>query len=165
MVPETREHIFIVDDNEIYSMMLDYILSKESTYKFSSFKSGEECVRNLYQNPDVVVLDYTMPGMNGYDVLREIKKYNPDIHVIILTGQYDAKLAAKLLKSGADDYILKQGHGEKQVMEKIDALLLADEWRESINAKFHRELLLKRVGYFSVIVLIVLAGVIIFKLL
>jgi len=164
MLSETREHIFIVDDNEIYSMMLDYILSKESTYKFSSFKSGEECLRNLHQNPDIVILDYTLPGMNGYDVLLEIKKYNPEIHVIILTGQYDVKLAAKLLKSGADDYILKQGHGEKQVMEKIESLIQADEWRESINARVNRAIFFKRLAYFSIIFLIVFVCVIIYKL-
>jgi DNA-binding NarL/FixJ family response regulator len=161
---ETREHIFIVDDNEIYSMMLDYILSKDSSYKFSSFKSGEECIRNLYQNPDVVILDYTLPGMNGYDVLLEIKKYNPDIHVLILTGQKDMKLATKLLKGGADDYIIKQGHGEKQVIEKIESLLATDEWRESINARTNRKLFWKKLAYFALVVFIVFVGVIIYKL-
>ncbi|HXB40661.1 MAG TPA: response regulator [Bacteroidia bacterium] len=164
MLSGTREHIFIVEDNEIYSMMLDYILSKDSVYKFSNFKSGEECIRNLYQNPDVVILDYALPGINGYEVLREIKKYNPEIHVLILSNNTDPGLKQKLLEAGADDYILKQGHGENQVIERIESLLAIDEWKESMNARTTRKLFLKRVLYFIITLSVILFGVMIYKL-
>lgn len=147
MLNETREHIFIVEDNEIYSMMLDYILSKDSVYKFSSFKSGEECLQNLSQNPDVIILDYALPGMNGYDTLLEIKKYNPAIHVLMLTNNKDMKLALKLLQAGADDYILKQGHGEKQIIDKIEALLVEDEIRENRQSSTRNKELAKKLAY------------------
>lgn len=123
MHTDTNKLIFIVDDNEMYSLMLDYILSKESTCHFERYKSGEACLKNLYQKPVIVILDYTLPGMNGYDILLEIKRQNPAIHVVILTGNKDKKLAEELIRAGADDCILKQGHGERQVMEKIDEIL------------------------------------------
>lgn len=116
-------HIFIVDDNEIYSMMLDYILSKDTVYKFVSFKSGEECLENLYLNPEIIILDYEMPGLNGYETLLEIKKRKPEIHVMILTNHEDPGLREKLLEAGADDFILKQRQGETHVVEKIDEIL------------------------------------------
>lgn len=121
------KQIFIVEDNEIYSTMLDYILSKDSIYHFVSFRSGEECLKNLYLNPDIIILDYGLPGMNGLDTLLEIKKYNPNIHVVILTSNKDVNVAVKLLKAGADDHILKQGHGEIQIIEKIEAILNNEE--------------------------------------
>lgn len=127
MLTEKPKHIFIVEDNELYSMMLDYILSKDSIYQFVSFNSGEECIKNLYLNPDVIILDYGLPGMNGYETLLEIKKHNPHIHVVILSNNTDTRLAVKLLKAGADDYVLKQGHGETQIIEKIEAILNRDE--------------------------------------
>lgn len=131
MIVNKPKHIFIVEDNEIYAMMLDYILSKDSIYQFVSFKSGEECIENLYLNPDVIILDYGLPGMNGYQTLLEIKKHNPDIHVVMLTNNNDKHMMDTILKAGADDYVLKQGHGETQIIEKIEAILAKDELEKS----------------------------------
>ncbi len=127
MLKLTTKHIFIVDDNEIYSMMLDYILSKDSNYKFNSFKSGEECIEHLYLDPKIIILDYSLPGMNGYDTLLEIKKQNPRIHVVILTNNDHEKLKNELLKGGADDLVLKQEHGEEHIIEKIKSILDKEE--------------------------------------
>ena len=102
------------------------LLKKDSIYQFVRFSSGEECIKNLYLNPDVIILDYALPGLNGYETLFEIKKYNPRIHVIILSNNTDKRVAEKLLEAGADDFILKQGHGETQIIEKIETLLDRD---------------------------------------
>ena len=96
MKTTSPKHIFIVEDNEIYSMMLDYILSKDTIYKFVNFKSGEECLANLYLNPDIIILDYSLPGINGHETLVKIKAYNPKIHVIFLSDNNDKKLKKKL---------------------------------------------------------------------
>lgn len=126
------KQIFIVEDDEIFSMMLDYILSKDSVYQFVSFRSGEECLENLYMNPDVIILDYGLPGINGYSTLVEIKRRNPNTHVIILSNNKDKNLAAKLLAAGADDYILKQGRGENQIIKRIDEVLAEDEMNSAV---------------------------------
>jgi DNA-binding NarL/FixJ family response regulator len=124
---EKPKHIFIVEDNELYSMMLDYILTKDSIYQFVRFNSGEECIKNLYLNPDIIILDYGLPGLNGYETLLAIKKHNSHTHVIILSNNTDNKIKKKLLKAGADDFVLKQDHGETQIIEKIESLLFNDE--------------------------------------
>jgi len=111
-------------------MMLDYILSKNSIYKFVSFKSGEEGIKNLYLNPQIIILDYGLPGINGYETLLEIKKYNPKIHVVILTSHEDENLKDEFLAAGADDVVLKQGRGETQIIEKIETIL-EDEIKSS----------------------------------
>jgi CheY-like chemotaxis protein len=127
MLNPKPKHIFIVEDNEVYSMLLDYILSKDSVYDFVSFKSGEECLANLHLHPDVIILDHGLPGMSGYDTLLEIKNRKPGIHVIVLTGFEDKALEEKYRKAGADDFILKKGHGEEQIIERIEAILSKDE--------------------------------------
>ena len=127
MLPKRSKNIFIVEDNELYAMMLDYILTKDSVYRFVSFNSGEECLDNLYLSPDVVILDYGLPGINGYETLLEIKKRKPSVHVIMLSTHTDPVLATKLLKAGADDYVFKKGHGENQITAKIEHLLQKDE--------------------------------------
>jgi two-component system, NtrC family, response regulator AtoC len=127
MTTNRHKHIFIVEDNEIYSMMLDYKLSQESVYRFVSFTSGEECLDNLYLNPDIIILDYGLPGISGYETLLEIKKRKPEIHVMILSTNTDKRLEESLLKAGADYFILKQGNGEQQLINKIEKILLQEE--------------------------------------
>jgi len=127
MSKQKAKLIFIVDDNEVYALMLDYILSKDGNYKFISFKSGQDCINNLHRNPELIILDYNLPGMNGYETLLEIKKTNPNIHVVMLTNHEDDKLKAKLLMAGADDYILKQNSGETHLVEKIESILNTEE--------------------------------------
>jgi DNA-binding NarL/FixJ family response regulator len=162
MITKKPKHIFIVEDNEIYSMMLDYILSKDSIYQFVSFKSGEECIQNLYLNPDVIILDYGLPGMNGYETLLEIKKKNPRIHVVMLSNNDDRKLMKKLLAAGADDYILKQGHGENQIIEKIEDILSRDEQQNKV-LEFKKKPLAK-VMYFVLLIGLIALGIFVTQL-
>ncbi len=96
------KHIFIVEDNEIYYRMQDYILSKENIYQFLSFNSVEQCIQNLHLNPDVIILDSDLSGMNGSETLLEIKKHTPHTHVVILSGNNEIGYTNELIK-GADD--------------------------------------------------------------
>jgi len=157
MLTNKPKHIFIVEDNQIYSMMLDYILSKDSIYQFVSFKSGEECLENLYLNPDIIILDYGLPGMNGYETLLEVKKRNPKIHVVVLSHYDDKELKQKMLNAGADDYILKQGHGEKQIIERIEEILAKDELEK--NPPVIKKQPFSKILYMALFVVILLAGI------
>lgn len=147
------KQIFLVEDNEIYSMMLDYILSKDSIYKFVNFRSGEDCIENLYLHPDIIILDYGLPGINGYDTLMEIKKHNPHIHVVILTSHEDQQIKEKLLAAGADDYVLKQGLIAAQVITKIESILEKQELEKPNYSEMKSKLL-----YFILIAVILALG-------
>lgn len=159
MAAGVPKHIFIVEDNEIYSMMLDYILSKDSIYKFVSFKSGEECLKNLYLNPDIIILDYGLPGIDGYQTLLEIKKSNPHIHVVMLSSHNDQELVKRVMAAGADDFILKQGHGEAQIIEKIEHILMRDEWKKKNEHKKENRKFMERLVFFILIVVLITLGI------
>jgi DNA-binding NarL/FixJ family response regulator len=158
MSVKKSKYIFIVEDNELYSMMLDYILSQKTTYQFLSFKSGEDCLKKLYLNPEIIILDYWLPGINGYDTLLEIKKQNFRIHVIMLSSNKDIALAEKVLRAGADDYILKQGHGETQVINKIEAILKKDTLEEVFYNKMKKKSILQKMAYFILLLVIISLG-------
>jgi DNA-binding NtrC family response regulator len=71
-------------------------------------KSGEEAIEALeHSQPEVVVMDVKMPGMNGIEVLKIIKKLNPLVEVIMLTGHASLELAMQGMESGAYDYLMK----------------------------------------------------------
>jgi DNA-binding NtrC family response regulator len=118
--------IFIIEDNDMYSLMLDYMLSKESSCRFVSFKTGEECIANLNMNPSLVILDYGLPGINGLETFKEIKKYNPKIPVVILTENHDVHLAQQFIheRGGVYEYLLKEKDSVRQVSKIIDKLLI-----------------------------------------
>lgn len=111
--------VFIVEDNEMYSLMLDYTLSDDSLVKFMSFKTGEECLQNLKLNPMMIILDYWLPGINGMQTLKKIKQHNPGTPVIILTQDKDIKLATALLTEGITDYFNKEEESIKEIKEII----------------------------------------------
>jgi DNA-binding NtrC family response regulator len=99
--------VFVVEDNEWYNHLLVHNLSLNPDYEVTGFQTGKDCIAHLEQAPDVVTLDYRLPDMSGIDVLKQIKKANPDIQVIMISEQADINVVVELLKEGAYDYIVK----------------------------------------------------------
>lgn len=101
--------VFIVEDDFVFSYVLENVLKEQENYKITTFPSGEECIELLHNNPDVIVLDYNLgKKLNGLDTFKIIKFKMPKIPVIVLSGQDDAQVAADLMKMGAFDYIEKR---------------------------------------------------------
>ena len=107
MRPANHKLVFIVEDNEMYSMMLDYKLKKLINYESKKYINGEDCVKELHLNPDLILLDYLLPNKNGLDILHEIKKVHKNIPVVILSSQQDVNVAIALFKEGIYDYLTK----------------------------------------------------------
>ena len=99
--------VLLVDDEEDFVEMLSLRL-QEAGEKVSAAYSGEGCLDTLAKTGiDVVVLDIKMPGMDGIETLREIKKRFPIVEVILLTGHGSAETAVEGMKLGAFDYLMK----------------------------------------------------------
>ena len=101
-----KAHILVVDDdNRIRSLLKEYL--NENDYIVSTSKDAEEAkIKISHFNFDLLVLDVMMPGQNGYDLTKEIKK---DIKtpIILLTAKGEVENRIKGLELGADDYISK----------------------------------------------------------
>lgn len=104
--------VFIVDDDATQNTMVSDHLAKFQNITFKTFTSGEECLKNLSLKPDIIFLDYNFDkagdkAKNGVQVLREIKDADPEIEVIMLSGQDKIEVAVNTMKYGAFDYIVK----------------------------------------------------------
>jgi DNA-binding NtrC family response regulator len=99
--------VFILEDDHWYGSMLQHYLSLNPDYEVKRFTSSKEFFSQLHEKPDVVTLDYSMPDMDGGEVLKKIKGVHPDIQVLIISGQEDVSTAITLLKNGAFEYIVK----------------------------------------------------------
>ncbi len=98
--------ILMVDDEAQFRSTTEKILNRRG-FDTILADSGEAAIEKLVENPDVVVLDVKMPGMDGHQALREIKKRMPDLPVIMLTGHGARPSAREALVEGAFDYLSK----------------------------------------------------------
>ncbi len=90
--------IFVLEDDVWYGSMPEHYLSLNPDYEVKRFESSTAFFNQLHERPDVVTLDYSMPDMDGSAVLKKIREVNPDIQVIIISGQEDVGTAISLLK-------------------------------------------------------------------
>ena len=107
MIPMNGFQTLLVDDEiEFLDTLLKRLNKRE--LRVHGVQSGEAALAYLEQNAvDVVVLDVKMPGMDGVQVLREIKKRNPLVEVIMLTGHASMEVAIEGMELGAFDYLMK----------------------------------------------------------
>jgi two-component system response regulator AtoC len=99
--------IFIVEDDPFLGTLYKTTLEKLDNVTVTHFISPEECLNSLRENPNIVTIDYLMPGMNGITLMEKIKNYNADIQCIMLSGQEELDVVIDTYKKGANDYIIK----------------------------------------------------------
>jgi DNA-binding NtrC family response regulator len=121
------QNIFIVDDEELILKSTKRILKKLGCEQVSTFNNGQDCVNALNQNPFLVLLDYQMDDLNGFDVLKKIKRYNPNTYVIMMSGQNDVANAVDTLKFGAFDYIVKGDKDTSKLQMNLDRIFKLEE--------------------------------------
>jgi DNA-binding NtrC family response regulator len=109
---EIKPLIFLVDDDALFlkSLEIDFTQSTESYIK--TFTTGELCLENISQNPEIIILDYYLNSIdinaiNGIETLDRIKTANPLIQVIMLSSEDKIEVAVKCMKHNAFDYVVK----------------------------------------------------------
>jgi len=103
----SRASIFVVEDDETISLGLQTAFRNEN-YEVHVFDNGEAAVAAAPDlNPDLVLLDIMLPGMDGLSVLRSLKANKPSIQAILLTAKSDEIDRILGLEMGADDYVTK----------------------------------------------------------
>ena len=141
--------VLLVDDEEDFVEMLSLRL-KELGEKVAVAFSGQEGLDTLVKTPiDVVILDIKMPGMDGIETLREIKKNFPLVEVIMLTGHGSTETAVEGMKLGAFDYLLKPADFSDLSTKLEGARKRKDEQEERIRKAEAKILARKSGGFFS----------------
>ena len=116
--------ILIIDDDQF---ILDMYTLKLKALGFATetARDGKEGLKKVTEfNPDIVLLDVVMPAMDGFDILREIKKTKAaSPKVILLTNVGQKEDVERGTKLGADDYIIKANFTPSEVVEKVKNLI------------------------------------------
>jgi len=137
--------ILLVDDEKDFVEMLGLRL-EEIGERVTPAYSGRECLQVLEKKElDVVILDILMPGMDGIETLKEIKRKRPLVEVIMLTGHGTTESAVEGMKLGAFDYLLKPARFEELTAKLEAARRRKDEQEERIR-QAEAKLLVRRSG-------------------
>ena len=104
--------LYLVDDDVIFLKALEIEFLNHADFSIETFVTGELCLENLSHNPDVIILDYHLDGidknaMNGIETLDRIKAFNPDIPVVMLSSQDKIDVAINCMHHRAFDYVVK----------------------------------------------------------
>jgi two-component system OmpR family response regulator len=109
---ENKIKIFLVDDDALFLKSLEIEFLENADFTIETYSTGELCIDNISNNPDVVILDYQLDGivenaMNGIETLDKIKAFNPEIPVVMLSSQDKIEVAINCMHHKAFDYVVK----------------------------------------------------------
>jgi len=115
--------IFVIEDDPVYTKFLQYVLGLNPDFEVTCFATGKEFLQQLHRRPAIVTLDYALPDVPGESVLRQIREFDPDIPVIVVSAQERIRTAVELLKAGAFDYISKDDDAKDRILNSIQNAL------------------------------------------
>jgi two-component system OmpR family response regulator len=119
--------LFLVDDDALFLKSLEIEFLQHADFAIETFTTGERCLEQLSHNPDVIILDYHLNGvdkyaMNGIETLDKIKAFNPDIPVVMLSSQDKIDVAINCMHHRAFDYVVKSETAFMRLQKIISSL-------------------------------------------
>ncbi|HSN18381.1 MAG TPA: response regulator transcription factor [Gammaproteobacteria bacterium] len=112
-IPSPPVHILLADDHTIFRQSLRELLQEEGFDVMGEASTGPEALHLAEeQHPDVAILDYNMPELDGISVARELQKSAPQIQTVLLTAEEDNASAVEALRAGMHGYVYKSQTAE-----------------------------------------------------
>jgi two-component system, OmpR family, response regulator len=130
--------IFLVDDDMVFLKMMQVQLMEDPTFKIQTFPTGEKCLANLSVQPDIIILDFHLNGIekeakNGLETLDLIREFNKDLPVIMLSSQDKIEVAISCMHHGAMDYIVKSETAFFRVKQAIDKIIQLQKMKKKLD--------------------------------
>jgi two-component system, OmpR family, response regulator len=138
MKNENKITLFLVDDDAVFLKSLEIEFIHHTDFIIQTFATGELCIANLSKNPDIIILDYHLDGIdpnaiNGIETLDKIKEYNPNIPVIMLSSQDKIEVAVRCMHHKAFDYIVKSETAFLRLQKNITAFFEFEKIEKELN--------------------------------
>lgn len=130
--------LFLVDDDAVFLKSLEIEFLQHADFTIETFATGELCLQNISHNPDVIILDYFLDGinkaaMNGLQTLDKIKASNPDISVIMLSSQDKIEVAVNCMHHRAFDYVVKSETAFTRLQKIITTIFQYKKMEKELN--------------------------------
>ena len=136
---DNKIKIMFVDDDVVTGRVMKRNCDN-ANYSCSVYQSAQDCLTAFEQsNADIVITDLRMPGMNGFELLTELRSIDENIPVLVMTGYSSVENAVEAMKRGATDFI-------KKPFDFTELKLMLDRTMKSVRLKTENKLLKRRLG-------------------
>jgi len=130
--------LFLVDDDTVFLKLLEFEFLEHGDFEIETYATGELCMENISNAPDVIILDYYLDGidrdaMNGIGTLDKIKAFNPDIPVVLLSSQDRIDVAINCMHHKATDYVVKSETSFMRLQKIIDGIFELKKMEKQLN--------------------------------
>ena len=124
-----KTRLLIADDHAVVRDGIRLVLRKSPDYAIvAEAEDGEMAVEYAQKyKPDVVIMDISMPKLNGMEATAIMKKHNPDIKIVILTVHETEEYVYEILRAGADGYVLKSA-GKKEILTALKTAMSGEKF-------------------------------------
>ncbi len=134
--------VFIVDDEPSILRLITHWVKNQWNYKVETFDHGEDMLKNLYKEPDIILLDIMLPDIDGIEILKRVKSRNKQLPVIMLSAQGSVEIALESLRLGAFDYFPKPidqnrlGPAIKNALQNYELHKRVEELEDNIQKEY-----------------------------
>lgn len=138
MHEDTKIYFTILEDNELYALFISEKLQENFNCHISTYSTLQEFLTNINfdSRTDVFILDYNLPGGNGFDAIKKIRERKIDAEIILLSSQSDIQVALDALKAGAFEYVIKNTEAMQRLFSSIEkAIKIKTLRQENITLK------------------------------
>lgn len=117
--------IYLIEDDPIYAEFIAKALQNDPANDLKIFETGEDCLKSLNNSlPDVMIIDYKLPGISGIDLYEKIKPRITDKNkVILLSSLDDGNMVLSFIQRGVRDYVIK----DENVIDSLMSILSGSE--------------------------------------
>lgn len=138
MKDENKIRLFLVDDDAVFLKSLEIEFLHHGDFVVETFETGELCIKNLEHQPDIVILDYHLDGIdkkaiNGIETLDKIKSFNPEIPVVMLSSQDKIDVAISCMHHKAFDYVVKSETAFVRLQKIINTIFHYQKMEKELN--------------------------------
>lgn len=128
----------MVDDDAVFLKLLEIEFLQFADFHVETYATGELCLENMHKNPDIVILDFHLDGidksaMDGIETLKKIKAQWVDIPVIMLSSQDKIEVAVECMLNKATDYVVKSETAFFRLQKVISDIHAAKEMKKELN--------------------------------
>jgi DNA-binding NtrC family response regulator len=130
--------IFLVDDDAVFLKLLKIEFLHHGDFDIETYPSGETCLENLSNQPDIIILDYHLDGIdkhaiNGIETLDRIKAINSDLPVVMLSSQDKIEVAINCMHHHAHDYVVKSETAFMRLQKIISSIFQYKKMEKTLN--------------------------------
>lgn len=135
---ENKIKLFLVDNDALFLKSMEIEFNQLGNFEIETFQKGKDCILNLKNLPDLIILDYHLAGiernaLNGLETLDEIKSYDANVPVIMLSSEDRIDIATNCMRHKAIYYIVKSETVFVRLQQAIDNVFKLKKMEKKLN--------------------------------